>query len=498
MSYGETRTPISAERANRTANPAEAGALGKAVKQRILVILANFGVKNDQYMKRLLEEYRSMSHDVHPVLLTNLLKDLGKDVEIVVQPPSGDPWSFPFPHKKIMADRINDYDLFIYSEDDTLISERNIDAFLNATEVLRDDEVAGFIRSEQGPDGENHFSTVHYHFHWDPASVVSRGGQTFAFFSNEHSACYILTRNQLKRAIDSGGFLVDPHQEKYDLLVSAATDPYTQCGLKKLVCISRIEDFILPHLPNKYVGKLGLRDSEMFAQFRALQDIQAGTRSAEVLFNTVTRVGQSKWSKNYYEPVRQDLLSAIPASARRVLSYGCGSGEMEAELSQRGMRVTALPLDSVIGACAETKGVEVIYGDSQSALEKVSKEQFDCVLATDAIHRFPRPDQLLNQFSRLLTPGGVVVALVPNHSELGVLWRRIRHDATCTNLGNFAKGGIHRTSYGRIQRWFADAGLKVRTVVPYVAAERQRMYRITGKLGDRWLAEEFIFVGGKS
>jgi 2-polyprenyl-3-methyl-5-hydroxy-6-metoxy-1,4-benzoquinol methylase len=497
MSHGETKAPVSSTPVTQAANPVKASALEKPTKMKILVILANFGTKNDVYMKRLLEEYRSMSHDVHPVLLTNVPKNLGEGVEVVVQPPRGDPWSFPFPHKKMMAERLDDYDLFIYSEDDTLISERNISAFLSVTEVLRDDEIAGFIRSERGPNGEIHFSTVHAHFHWDPASVVSRGGQIFAFFTNEHSACYILTRNQLKRAIESGGFLVEPHQEKYDLLVSAATDPYTLCGLKKLVCISQMDDFILPHLPNKYVGKLGLRDSEMFVQLRALEAIQAGMLSSAALFNTETKVGQSKWSKSYYEPARQDILDLIPVTARHVLSYGCGWGAMEAELSRRGMRVTALPLDSVIGACAEAKGVKVIYGDSQSALEKVSKERFDCVLATDALHRFSKPEQLLNCFSKLLTPSGVVIATVPNHSELGVLWRRIRHEATSINLGSFAKGGIHRASYGRIQRWFADAGLKVRAVVPFVAAERQRMYRIAGKLGDRWLAEEFIFVGGK-
>ena len=60
-----------------------------------------------------------------------------------------------------------------------------------------------------------------------------------------------------------------------------------------------------------------------------------------MLFNTETRVGQSKWSKSYYEPVRQDILDAIPSGTRSLLSFGCGWGAMEAEL---GREAFTLPL----------------------------------------------------------------------------------------------------------------------------------------------------------
>jgi len=221
----------------------------------------------------------------------------------------------------MMAEHADDYDLFIYTEDDTLISEakyQRVPGRDGSPPRRRNRRIHPFGAWAKWRDP---FFDRSLSFSLDPASVVSRGGQTFAFFTNEHSACYILTRNQLKRAIASGGFLVHPHEEKYDLLVSAATDPYTQCGFTKLVNISRIENFILPHLPNKYVGKLGLRDSEMFTQLRALEAVQVGTRSSAVLFNTETRVGQSKWSKSYYEPARQDILNLIPAGTRRLLSY---------------------------------------------------------------------------------------------------------------------------------------------------------------------------------
>ena len=103
---------------------------------KILVVLASYGHNNDRYLARVLEEYRSMqrtsTHEIDVVIVSNGPKDLASDsdcVEVVIGLPSKNPYSLPFAHKKVMAERADRYDLFIYSEDDILITERNIDAF---------------------------------------------------------------------------------------------------------------------------------------------------------------------------------------------------------------------------------------------------------------------------------------------------------------------------------------------------------------------------------
>src|SRR5580704_4490159 len=118
---------------------------------RILVAIASYGTRNDGYLSELVREYRSMPFDVDIVVLSNVSKEVAPGVEVVVVNLRGkDPWSLPFPHKKIFADRQSGYDLFIYSEDDVLISERNIKAFLKACSVLPEDEIPGFFRFERG------------------------------------------------------------------------------------------------------------------------------------------------------------------------------------------------------------------------------------------------------------------------------------------------------------------------------------------------------------
>jgi 2-polyprenyl-3-methyl-5-hydroxy-6-metoxy-1,4-benzoquinol methylase len=461
---------------------------------KVLVAIANYGAKNDQYLRRLLEEYRSMSHDVHVVVLSNMPKNLAAGVELVVETPRGDPWSFPFAHKKILAERRNHYDLFIYSEDDTLITQRNVDAFLRVTDVLPEDEVAGFMRSERGPEGTTYLSTVHGPYHWEPTSVVCRGQYLFAHFTNDHSASYMITRRQLDRAIDSGRFLVGPHQENYDLLVTAATDPYTQCGFRKMICISHISDFVLPHLPDRYVGKLGLESNEFLRQIEALQAIHYKTRPCTSLLNGGTRVAQSRWAKSYYEPVNRDLLALVPRVARTVLSFGCGCGAMEAELTRRGVHVTAVPLDSVIGVCAESRGFEVVYGNLDSSLASLGGRRFDCVLLSNMLHLARQPESLLSHLAELLSSKGVVVAAVPNLSQLPILWKRARRDPALATLASYESSGIRLTSVRIVRTWFKKAGLKVQEMRPTIPRRARWAYRATGSLTSGWLASEFLLL----
>jgi 2-polyprenyl-3-methyl-5-hydroxy-6-metoxy-1,4-benzoquinol methylase len=464
---------------------------------KVLVTIANYGTKNDNYLARLLHEYRSMPHSTHVVVITNISKDLGPDVEVVVHQPSGDPWSFPFIHKNILADRVDDYDLFIYSEDDTLITALNIDAFLRVNEVLPENEIAGFIRSENLPSGERSFSTVHSHFHWDPHSVRRRGPYTFAYFSNEHSACYLLSQSQLRRAITSGGFLVPPHQGKYDLLVTAATDPYTQCGMQKLLCISHLDNFVIPHLPNRYVGQLGLSESKLLIQLHALRCVYDKQIPCSVLMNCESKVSKARWSKSYYEPARPDLKALIPHGVHSILSYGCGAGAMEAEIIKDGIEVTAVPLDSVVAASAQMSGVDIVYPDCNGQLPALAGRRFDCVLLSNILHMTAEPADLLRYLSEFLKPEGRVIIVVPNLGQVTTTWRRFRANPEYVELGDFKRTGVHATCTRTLRKWLVESGLKIDTLAYWLPPRARPADRLSAGVLRSWLAEEILCLAGK-
>ena len=466
---------------------------------KILVAIASYGSKQDHYLQQLLRSYRSMSFDVHLVVLSNIAKELGPDVELKIGLPTKDPWSLPFGHKQLFADRVNDYDLFIYSEDDMLISERNLRAFVDSCAVLNSDEISGFIRSESDEHGNEYFCDAFDQWHWEAHSVVERGGQTFASFTNEHSACYVVNRAQLKHCIASGGFLIPPHQDRHDLLCAAATDPYTRCGLRRLINVSRFDDFLVPHLSNKYVGVYSLPSAEFRRQVCALHEIQKGSRPATQLFEMETLLPGIRWSKGYYEPAREDELSLIPADAKQVLAVGTGSGALEEAISKRGIPVLALPIDSVISTCAEARGIEVVHGSFEEALQKLGQRQFDCILVSNILHLVPEPARVLTSLRKHLTPAGKIVATVPNLMKPKVVWGRLRGDKQYADLSDFDKSHLHVTSHHRIQHWMHSAGYKIDRTIPVISRKipAWATQLPLGSVKNALFASEWITVAAK-
>ncbi|MEI6673582.1 MAG: methyltransferase domain-containing protein [Verrucomicrobiota bacterium] len=461
--------------------------------------IANHGTKNQRFLDRLLAEYRSMKrYEVHIVVLSDIPKDLGPDVQVRVGLPIEDPWSLPFGHKELFASHMDEYDLFIYTEDDTLVTETNIEAFVEETRILPEQFIAGFMRYEIAPDGRKYYSSMHSHYHWDPRSVLRLGKSLFAYHTNEHAACFILTREQLRKGIDSGGFLLPPRKERYDMLVTAATDPYTRCGMTKLVCISRFDDFCLHHLPNVYCGKLGLeadigkREIERLASIAEHADVGV-TRP---LFDPFPLRDEDRWNKKYYEGRRDDVLQCVPRDARRVLSVGCGCGTTEAELARRGMEVVGIPLDSIICTTAENSGITVLPPDFDLAEKRLAGQRFDCILILDILQQLPGPATIIKRFFRFLRTDGTMLISVPNWNYHGTIRLRLtpRGRKTLEHRATARNTGVHRTTKGCMARWLRQSGCRQIRYCWVTGARLQKISKWTCGLADEFLCRNLLVV----
>ena len=275
-----------------------------------------------------------------------------------------------------------------YSEDDIEFKEEHVRAFFELTPHLHSDEIAGFLRYEVNSSGRWTFPDVHGNFHWKPESVRRRGENLIAEFTNEHAASYMLTREQLKRVVASGGYLREPYEGRYEMRESAATDPYTGCGFRKVLCVSNIEGFSVHHLSDRYVDQWCVSLETIRSNCVPMKRLSREDCHRPLL-PTETRFTRGQWSKNYYEPADEHLIRQIPVSARTVLSVGCGWGALEGRLQDDGMAVTALPLDAVIGASAAERGVEVVHGPLDVSAEKLKGRRFDCVVISNVLHLAP-------------------------------------------------------------------------------------------------------------
>lgn len=460
---------------------------------RLLVTIASYGQKNIPFLKKIIQSYKSMAMDVDIVVLSEAPKDVGTGVEIVVGLPEKNPWSLPFAHKAVMARNAEKYDLFVYTEDDIEVAEDNIHAFSRLTASLESEEIAGYLRYEIGPGGTKLLTDVHGAFHWKPESVKRRGPHIVAEFTNEHAGFYILTQSQLKRAVESGGFLKAPYEGRYGLPETAATDPYTCCGFRKVICISMLDDFLIRHMSNLYVERHGISLHAFRQQVQTLMDIHDGKHVAETLCEVESKLPHGSWSKSYYEQADEELIELIPSETETILSIGCGRGDTEAALQKRGAKVTVLPLDSVVGASAAKLGMEVICGTLEHCLRDLRGRQFHCVLITNLLHLMPDPESALRDIARFVSKGGTLVARGPNFSRASISIKRICGDLELRKLASFEQSGISVCGPGTLTRHIKKEGMRV-TAVRWLnhATGSRKLDRYRVRCG-RLTAKDWIF-----
>ena len=482
-SWGESEVNIDLPITHRRAETREGS-------PSVLVALASYGTAQDHYLERVITEYRSLKMPTRVVVLSDKDKPV-RGAEVIAGLPLRDPHSLPFAHRKVFAENARRYDLFIYAEDDTLLTEQHIEAFLSTQAKLEEDEILGFVRSEASPAGRKYITSIHHHFRWRAETVVERHGDLFAELSNLHSGCFIVTRRQLSRAIASGRFLVAPHAERYGMLETATTDLYTQCDMRRLICVSQVRDFIVPHLPNKYYAKMGIPLGDFEFQAQSLcNHHRAGSWNGS-LFDVESRAPGFRWSKDLYQP-DPDLLSEVPSSIKSILSVGCGSGANEIRLSRLGMNVCAVPLDAVFGAQLRRDGIRTVEGPLDSAISDLSDERFDAVMLADVLHLVDDPVTWLRKLREALAPGGQLIASVGNTCD-AICWVRDWLDGNRRPfIADFRSSGVHAVSAKRLRRWLRETGYDVESIVPVMEGSRIHLRKLGLKALEPAFATRFI------
>lgn len=110
----------------------------------------------------------------------------------------------------------------------------------------------------------------------------------------------------------------------------------------------------------------------------------------------------------------------------RLLEVGCGNGKRLARMKALGWDVMGQEIDPMAADYARTrKGIPVHLGP----LETIDKpDEYDAVIVSHVIEHVHDPVDLLENCSRLLKKGGVLVILTPNaasygHRKFGSHWR---------------------------------------------------------------------------
>jgi SAM-dependent methyltransferase len=217
-------------------------------------------------------------------------------------------------------------------------------------------------------------------------------------------------------------------------------------------------------MSNLYVSRHGISLAEFQQQVQALLKIADGVHPRSTLGPVEPKVFQPLYSKSFYEKPREDILRMVPGDARSILSIGCGWGAVEAELQHRGVKVTALPLDSVIGVAAGRLGLEVVNGSLTECLDALGERRFDCVLISDLLHLQENPAHFLERCSRFVTQGGAFVIGGPNFNRAPNLVKRVLGVDGHQRLRSYEESGISLCGPATVAGHLKSAGFCVRDV----------------------------------
>ena len=220
--------------------------------KNVLAVLVNYGEDQLQYLEQVINELKSFQkYNVSIVVNSNIPLDInGIDLVNVIQLDNYQ--LLPLTCRQVIWDHKDDFDVFLFGENDHLFKEHHINNYLKYTSILPKDRIAGLIQYEENQTGK-YYPAYHVYYDWDYNSVEEYDGLKFAHFTNLHQATFILTQNQLLEIGSKFDFTQFFDHSHYSVKCKVNTDIYQFCGLQKVICISEFEDNLIHHLPNVYI-----------------------------------------------------------------------------------------------------------------------------------------------------------------------------------------------------------------------------------------------------
>jgi SAM-dependent methyltransferase len=162
----------------------------------------------------------------------------------------------------------------------------------------------------------------------------------------------------------------------------------------------------------------------------------------------------------------QVVLAAVAeVDPRRVLEVGCGEGELAARLVEElGVELVAIDQSARMVKLARARGVDARVGDVQAP--GFDDASFDVVVAAWVLFHVPRLDTALGEMSRVLAPGGRLVAATNHADHLAEMYDLVGAEPVPLPFGAENGGEQLRAYFARVERRDADGTVTFATAEP--------------------------------
>lgn len=244
---------------------------------RLLVVLVNYGTEQLSYLDKVIAEFRKYENYKVQIIVNSNIQISNKNIDILNVIELDNYQLLPLTCRKTIWENRDNFDVFVYGENDHLFLEKHINKHLEYSRILPSNRISGLIQYEIDETGR-YYPGYHIDFEWDFQNPEVYDGKIFAHFSNVHQASFILTKDQLLKVSQKFSFieLVDENtiyyrilrklrnffgyrmerKDRYSVKCKVNTDIFIYGGMKKMICITDFEDNLIHHLPNIYINGL--------------------------------------------------------------------------------------------------------------------------------------------------------------------------------------------------------------------------------------------------
>ena len=165
---------------------------------------------------------------------------------------------------------------------------------------------------------------------------------------------------------------------------------------------------------------------------------------------------------------RSDVERLLPPGVHSVLDVGCSVGALGASIkASTGAQVTGIEYSPAMAAEAEKVLDRVFVGDATAVIDGTTLEgmQFDAIIFADVLEHLPDPWLVLRRAVRLLSPGGRIIASLPNIRHLSTIYHLV-----VLGYWPYRDRGIHDRTHLRfftrrnVLELFRSANLEIESV----------------------------------
>lgn len=171
-------------------------------------------------------------------------------------------------------------------------------------------------------------------------------------------------------------------------------------------------------------------------------------------------------SNSYYQQARKDLLNIVPINAKRILEFGCGFGELGKAIAKRqecelhGIEINSQATDK-LGSTYN----EFWINDIEAFEFNLLANTYDCILFPDVLEHLVDPWTVLRKSVNHISPGGHVVASLPNIRNFAIIYRLLLKGSwKYEQYGILDKTHLRFFTKTDIIAMFHDAGLEIEDI----------------------------------